>query len=179
MTQAAEEGLGPGATTQAAEEGLRAGVAEEEQAEETAETSEGAGRDRRAVLGLLGVGVSLDEEVGDVAQRRRCRRLPLPLGGAGLGARQGRRDRRAALGGPHRRGLHRVREMGERWIRRAGRGARKRGERALAERNRSLQGKVVEIVGVFVFVDRRGLQLYGLRWAMAQRVNSKGDLWGL
>jgi hypothetical protein len=73
VTQAAEEGLGPGATTQAAEEGLRAGVAEaaaeglgagvteaeEEQAEETAETSEGAGRDRRAVLGLLGVGVSL------------------------------------------------------------------------------------------------------------------------
>ena len=91
-----------------------------------------------------GRGLTEDEEVGDVAQRRRCRRLPLPLGGAGLGARQGRRDRRAALGGPHRRGLHRVREMGERWIRRAGRGARKRGERAEAERNRSLQGKVVE-----------------------------------
>jgi hypothetical protein len=72
VTQAAEEGLRAG-VTQAAEEGLRAGVAEaaaeclgagvteaeEEQAEETAETSEGAGRDRRAVLlGLLGVGVS-------------------------------------------------------------------------------------------------------------------------
>jgi hypothetical protein len=78
-TQAAEQGLGAG-VTQAAEEGLRAGVTEatEEglgagvaeaaaeglgagaaEAEETAETSEGAGRDRHAVLlGLLGVGVS-------------------------------------------------------------------------------------------------------------------------
>jgi hypothetical protein len=66
-TQAAEEGLGAG-VTQAVVESLRAGVTEAAaeglgtgvmEAEETAETLEGAGRDRRAVLlGLLGVGVS-------------------------------------------------------------------------------------------------------------------------
>jgi hypothetical protein len=48
MTEAVAEGLGTGVTE-----------AEDEQTEETAETSEGAWRDRRAVLqGLLGVGVS-------------------------------------------------------------------------------------------------------------------------
>jgi hypothetical protein len=93
-----------------------------------------------------GGGLSDEEEVGDVAQRRR---LPLLLGGAGLRARQGRRRRRGALGGAHRRGLDRVRGMGERWIRRAGREGRRRGERAEAERKplrdgrEGLQGKKV------------------------------------
>jgi hypothetical protein len=54
VTEAAEEGLGTG-VAEAAAECLGAGVTE---AEETAETSEGVGRARRAVLlGLLGVGV--------------------------------------------------------------------------------------------------------------------------
>lgn len=103
-TRAAEEGLRAGVTTEAAEEGLRAGVteaglgtgvtaaaaaeglgagvteAEEEQAEETAETSEGAGRERRVVLlGLLGVGVAartrrlVTSPSGAAAAAFRCR----------------------------------------------------------------------------------------------------------
>lgn len=173
VTEAAEEGLGTGvaeAAAAAAAEGLGAGVteAEEEQAEETAETSEGAGRAPRAVLlGLLGVGVSATTR----------RRLVTSPSGAAFRGRLVAQDfglvsdatggAAALFEGLIVGVLDRVRGMGEREGEPGGEwGTRGGGEKT---RKRWLAGE--EGWESWRRRDRRGLQLYGLRWAMTQHVN--------
>jgi hypothetical protein len=190
-TQAAEQGFGAG-VTQAAEEGLRAGVAEaaaeclgagvteaeEEQAEETAETSEGAGRDRRAVLlGLLGVGVSATTRrlvTSPSGAAFRCRLVAPDFGlvrdaGGAAALFEGR-----IVGVWTACGKWESGGFGEREGEPGGEGKRAEAVRERERNWKACRGRL-EKKGSLVFVDRRGLQLYGLRWAMTQYVvNSQG-----
>jgi hypothetical protein len=63
--------------------------------------------------------------------------------------------------------------FGEREGKAGGEGnARRRRENQKEMDGKACRGRRLEKKGSLVFVDRRGLQLYGLRWAMTQHVVS-------